>query len=185
MDPDEAGVAGRPPRPGTGWTAFRICPRLAYHPDGGAGLHRHLRRLAHRGQPSSPRGRVAGRGAGRRRIGGGIPGDLHRRAGRYPVSAATGDASALPGVAQAAARLRAGIRLTIVALILVVIAALSGWWPSATSTAAVTVTGTSGQAWCGPLVNGPAGAISVRTANGVIAVPAQVIAQVRPVVQCP
>jgi hypothetical protein len=64
-------------------------------------------------------------------------------------------------------------------------AALSGWWPAQASTAAVAVTSSSGQAWCGPLVNGPTGAISVRTGNGVITVPAQAIAQVRPVAQCP
>src|SRR5437764_4569853 len=102
----------------------------------------------------------------------------------YPVSDATDGASAVPGAAGAAARLRAGIRLTRVALILAVIAALSGWWPAASTTAAVAVTATSGQAWCGPLVSGPAGAVSVRTANGVITVPAQAIAQVRPVAQC-
>jgi len=99
----------------------------------------------------------------------------------YPVSDAADGASAVPGTA---ARLRAGIRLTIVALILAVIAALSGWWPAASTTAAVAVTASSGQAWCGPLVSGPAGAISVRTAHGVITVPAQAIAQVRPVAQC-
>jgi len=103
----------------------------------------------------------------------------------YPVNDAADDAGTMPSAGQAAARLRAGIRLTIVAVILAVIAALSGWWPSPASTAAVAVTGASGQAWCGPLVNGPAGAISVRTGNGVISVPAQVIAQVRPVPQCP
>ena len=102
----------------------------------------------------------------------------------YPVNAA-GNPSAPPSVAHAAARLRAGIRLTIVALILAVIAALSGWWPATVSTNAVAVTGTTGQAWCGALVNGPAGAISVRTANGVITVPAQAIAQVSPAAQCP
>ena len=106
----------------------------------------------------------------------------------YPVSDAADGASAVPA-AGAAARLRAGIRLTIAALILAVIAALSGWWPAASATAsasaaAVAVTATSGQAWCGPLVSGPAGAVSVRTANGVITVPAQAIAQVRPVAQC-
>ena len=104
----------------------------------------------------------------------------------YPVGDAADDASTLPSAAHAAARLRAGIRLTIVALILAVIAALPGWWPAASSsTIAVAVTGTTGQAWCGPLVNGPAGAISVRTGNGVITVPAQAIAQIRPVAQCP
>jgi hypothetical protein len=103
----------------------------------------------------------------------------------YPVIDAADGAGAAPSARQAAERLRAGIRLTIVAVILAVIAALSGWWPaSASTTAAVTVTSTSGQAWCGPLVNGPAGAISVRTGNGVITVPAQAIAQVRPVAHC-
>jgi hypothetical protein len=103
----------------------------------------------------------------------------------YPVNDDAAGARALPSAGQAAARLRAGIRLTIVAVILAVIAALSGWWPAPASTAAVAVTGTNGQAWCGPLVNGPAAAISVRTGNGVITVPTQVIAQVRPVAQCP
>jgi hypothetical protein len=80
-------------------------------------------------------------------------------------------------------------------LILAVIAALSGWWPSAAGStaagsaaagsAAVAVTGTTGQAWCGPLVSGPADAISVGTANGIITVPAQAIAQVSPVGRCP
>jgi hypothetical protein len=100
----------------------------------------------------------------------------------YPV----GDAlEADRAVAGGTARLRAGIWLTIIALILVVIAALSGWWPSPASSPAVAVTGTTGQAWCGPLVNGPADAISVRTASGTIAVPTQVIAQVSPVGRCP
>ena len=108
----------------------------------------------------------------------------------YPVHDAVDGASALPSAGQAAARLRAGIRLTIVAVILAVIAALSGWWPAHASTAvaavaAVAVTAASGQAWCGPLVDEPAGAVSVRTGTGVITVPAQAIAQVRSVAACP
>jgi hypothetical protein len=103
----------------------------------------------------------------------------------YPVTAATGDAGASPDAAGAAARLRAGIRLIIVALILAVLAGLSGWWPSTVAATATAITGTTGQAWCGQLVDRPTGAISVRTANGVIAVRAQAVAQVRPVAACP
>jgi hypothetical protein len=99
----------------------------------------------------------------------------------YPVTDAVDGASAVAG---AAARLRAGIRLTIVALILAVIAALSGWWPAASPTASVAVTAVDGRTWCGPLVSGRAGAVSVRTGNGVIPVPVQAIAQVRPAAQC-
>jgi hypothetical protein len=99
----------------------------------------------------------------------------------YPVTDTADGASAVPG---AAARLRADIRLTIVALILAVIAALSGWWPAASPTAFVAVTATTGEAWCGPLVSGPDGAVSVRTDNRVIPVPVQAIARVRPVAQC-
>jgi hypothetical protein len=100
----------------------------------------------------------------------------------YPVGdALEGDRAMADGTA----RLRAGIRLTIVALTLAVIAALSGWWRSPASNPAVAVTGTTGQAWCGPLVSGPADAISVRTANGIIAVPTQAIAQVSPIGRCP
>jgi len=104
----------------------------------------------------------------------------------YPVSDAPDGASPLSAPGRAASRLRAGIRLTVVAVILAVIAALSGWWPaSSSSTAAVAVSGTNGQAWCGPIVTGPAGAISVHTGNGVITVPVEAVAQVRPVAQCP
>jgi hypothetical protein len=103
----------------------------------------------------------------------------------YPIGEASDGPSPLPPADQAASRLRAGIRLTVVAVILAVIAALSGWWPSPSSTAAVAVTGTNGQAWCGPLVTGPADAISVRTSNGVITVPTQAVAQIRTVAQCP
>ena len=51
----------------------------------------------------------------------------------YPFGDALDDAGATAGGTD---RLRAGIRLTIVALILAVIAALSGWWPAHASSAA-------------------------------------------------
>lgn len=99
----------------------------------------------------------------------------------YPVKDLAGPQKA----AHAAAGLRTGIRLTVVALILSVIASLSGWWPKTTSTATVAVSDASGHTWCGPLADAPAGAISVRTAQGTITVPVQAIAHVAPVATCP
>ena len=45
--------------------------------------------------------------------------------------------------------------------------------------------GSSGQAWSGPVVNGPAGAVSVRAGNGIVTIPAQAISGIRPAAQCP
>lgn len=107
----------------------------------------------------------------------------------YPLSPADGDASARDGLTRAFARLRAGIWLTVLALLLAVLAALAGWWPSPTGAAAasttVVVTSGTGQTWCGQLVNGPGGLVSVRTGQRIVNVPIQAIAQLRPVEMCP
>lgn len=84
----------------------------------------------------------------------------------------------------AQARLRGGIRLTVAAVILVVLATLAGWWPRQAESP-VLVTGAQGQTWCGPLVSAPSGAIGVRTANGAVDVPIQAVAQVSPISDCP
>ena len=47
----------------------------------------------------------------------------------YPVNAAIDNSGGEPEVVQARRQLHIGIRLTVLALILIVIAALSGWWP--------------------------------------------------------
>jgi hypothetical protein len=106
----------------------------------------------------------------------------------FPIDAAR--AAANPAaIGQASTRLRAGVRLTVVALILAVVAALSGWWPhtaggGAGGTATVTVSDGSGRSWCGELVAGSPGAVSVNTSSGVIAVPVQTVAAIRPVSGC-
>ena len=144
----------QPPRPGTGWKGFRL-PPAAWHTIqmavlGFIGICGVLRTTSRLGSARSP---MAGRCTGGRRAGGRMHSNLHRRPGRLPHrDALDGDRA----VAGGTARLRAGIRLTIMALILAVIAALSGWWPSPASNPAVAVTGTTGQAWCGPIVSGPA-----------------------------
>ena len=74
-----------------------------------------------------------------------------------------------------------------ISVILVVIATLAGWWPSSPAAAAagvVSVTDGQGQRWCGSLVPAPAGAVGVRTASGVVDVPAQTVAQIFPVPAC-
>lgn len=47
----------------------------------------------------------------------------------YPFGAAIDDSDGIHAVTQARSQLRTGIRLTVLALILIVTAALSGWWP--------------------------------------------------------
>jgi len=47
----------------------------------------------------------------------------------YPVNAAISSSDGGHEVARARRQLQTGIRLTVLALILIVIAALSGWWP--------------------------------------------------------
>jgi len=95
-------------------------------------------------------------------------------------------ASAVPS-AVAGARLRAGVRLTVLALALVVVATLSGWWPKPTDTAAnaVSVTDSAGQTWCGPLTSAPPGTVGVHTAQQVVNVPLQTVAQIQAVSGCP
>jgi hypothetical protein len=87
--------------------------------------------------------------------------------------------------AVAGARLRAGVRLTVLALVLAVVATLSGWWPKPTDTAAVSVTDSAGRTWCGPLTSAPPGTVGVHTAQQVVNVPLQTVAQIRAVSGCP
>ena len=107
----------------------------------------------------------------------------------YPFESAAASASPA-AVARAAARLRAGIRLTVLALVVIVIAALSGWWPRSGAGGAggaattVTISDRTGRTWCGQLVVGDAGVVSVDTSQGVIAVPVETVADVRPVTSC-
>ena len=83
------------------------------------------------------------------------------------------------------ARLRRGVGLTVVAVVLVVVATLAGWWPApADAPSAVVVTDAVGQSWCGSLVSAPAGVIGVGTARGVVDVPVGSVARVGPVAGC-
>jgi hypothetical protein len=99
----------------------------------------------------------------------------------YPLDATDAGPAA---VARAAGRLRSGIRVTVVALILIVIAALSGWRPTraeaGTGSAAVTVSDRGGRTWCGHLVAGSRGAVAVDTTGGVVELPVTSVASIAP-----
>ena len=105
----------------------------------------------------------------------------------YPFESAAA-ANSPAAVARAAARLRAGIRLTVLALVIIVVAALSGWWPRTGgpggASATVTVSDQNGRTWCGRLVDGDTGVVAVDTSQGLIGVPVQTVADVRPVAGC-
>lgn len=87
-----------------------------------------------------------------------------------------------------ATRLRVGIGLTHAALILVVVATLSAWWPggAAADVEAGTVQAqdVTGQVWCGELVEAPAGGLRLATGDGPVTLPLDRLAEVRPVERC-
>lgn len=96
-----------------------------------------------------------------------------------------GDPMNMP--ANAVGRLRAGIRMTFTAVIMMVLAALPGWWPDGggDSASQVEVTDTAGASACGTWVEGaPAGSMWLRTAEGLITVSLRQMSDVRPVSSC-
>lgn len=93
-------------------------------------------------------------------------------------------ATHLPASAGGPGMLRAGIRLTYLAVALLVAASLSAWWPGPAGAGAVEVRDATGRTWCGELVDAPAGAVRLDTADGPVTVPADRIAQLRPVTGC-
>lgn len=93
-------------------------------------------------------------------------------------------------IATASAQLRNGIRTTFGALILIVVAALSGWWPSNATegvggaTASVVQVQGQGREWCGTIVDAPPGQFSVETSDGLVTVPVRAVDSIRPAASC-
>lgn len=81
-------------------------------------------------------------------------------------------------------RLRTGIKLTYLALALLVAATLSSWLPVSPEDGAVEVTSAVGQVWCGPLIEAPVGEIRLGTADDHTSIPLNTVALVRPVDGC-
>lgn len=90
-----------------------------------------------------------------------------------------------PTIAERARRLRTGIRITYLALALLVVATLSAWWPSAApDNGAVQVGDATGEVWCGHLVDAPSREVRLATQDGAIGVPLNQVALLRPVRSC-
>jgi hypothetical protein len=104
----------------------------------------------------------------------------------YPVNVTVQNGDTGQDVERGHRQLHTGIRLTVLALTLIVIAALSGWWPKTgtTNTSSVGLTDGNGQTWCGAMVSGPDGTVSIRTTEGIVSIPARTIVQLRPVTSC-
>ena len=85
-------------------------------------------------------------------------------------------------------RLRTGIALTYVAMTALVVATLSGWFPTTTEgdpeAAAAVVMDVEGRSWCGELADAPGDELRLVTAEGEVTLSPQRLALVHPVAVC-
>lgn len=109
------------------------------------------------------------------------------RVGRvaYPFSGAAQAAGPEePTTARRTRRLRTGIWATYIAVGVLVAATLPAWWPTAPDDGAVIVGDTTGQVWCGDLLDAPTGEIRLDIADGPVTIPLGRVALVRAVGGC-
>jgi hypothetical protein len=104
----------------------------------------------------------------------------------YPFYGATAAGQADQArVSRMGTQLKVGIRTSFVAVVLIVVSALSGWWPGGGADAgSVQVRDAAGRTWCGPLTDAPTGSVGVRTADGPVAIRMDAIAEISPVGSC-
>jgi hypothetical protein len=87
--------------------------------------------------------------------------------------------------ADAARRLRIGIRLTILAVAVLALGTGSMWWPQGRDNGPqVTVHAVDGRTWCGRLAATQAGAVAVDTEAGPVVVALSNVAALQPVDSC-
>ncbi|MFG2983421.1 hypothetical protein ACGFYQ_19585 [Streptomyces sp. NPDC048258] len=109
----------------------------------------------------------------------------------WPVPASAAEAGARPegknGVDRAARRLRRGLTLTFLAVVLVATAAASSWWPAApaASQGQFVQVSTSAGTLCGTLGSGSEGNVLLRTQGQDIDIPLSRIAGLTPTTTCP
>lgn len=106
-------------------------------------------------------------------------------AAAWPVYAADAGRGAVDvDLHRTARRLRLGIALTFVAVVVLATAATSSWWPRPAGGAASVEVSTSRGSACGELRDGDPGTISLATAAGPVVVPVAQVQTLRPVRAC-
>ena len=84
-----------------------------------------------------------------------------------------------------ARRLRLGIVITFVSVVVLAVAATSSWWPRQVSSTAAKVEVTTSQGTaCGQLQDADPGTIALRTAGGPVVIAAGQVVRLRPVTTC-
>ena len=104
----------------------------------------------------------------------------------HPVHALSDSATTADGtvIDRRTRRLRTGIRLTYLAVALLVAATLSSWLPTSPADGGVLVADATGQGWCGQLVEAPAGEVRLSTADGPVGIPLNSVTLIRPQAGC-
>src|SRR5688572_23008072 len=94
----------------------------------------------------------------------------------FPLYGFTNPGEAMP--ASAPGRLRGGIVMTFLSIVMMVLSSISGWWPSGAGGDKVEVKDARGAAACGTWVEGaPAGSIFLQTSEGIVKIEIGAIAQ--------
>jgi hypothetical protein len=80
-------------------------------------------------------------------------------------------------------RLRGGIRMTFVSIVLMALAGVTGWWPAGGEK--VQVTDANGASACGSMMDSaPVGSLRLKTADGVITINLRAVASMSKVSSC-
>jgi hypothetical protein len=81
-------------------------------------------------------------------------------------------------------RLRAGIALTFLAVVLVALATSTSWWPKADQGSDLVEVSTSQGSFCGTLTGSDGGSVSLDVAGRSVVVPLDRVGGLRPVASC-
>jgi hypothetical protein len=106
----------------------------------------------------------------------------------YPFYGGPPIADEAAAVAAGSAKLRAGVRTTVLAILLIGVASVPSWWPSKEAgggdTASVQVLATSGERACGTVVSSAAGVLTLQTASRRVQVELANLISIEPVGSC-